>query len=138
MKNYELIEHTADIGIRISGKRKEDIFINAAYAMLDIMVESCAIDSKLKHSLFVKAADIEELLVCFLNELIYLFVSKEFLPAKFKIIKVNSKCLSVEVSGEKFNPKRHKLKTEIKAATYHNLRIEKNTAGYQTEVIFDV
>jgi SHS2 domain-containing protein len=138
VKNYELIEHTADIGIRIFGSRKEDIFINAAYAMFDIMVESKAIDFKLKHSLTIKAADTEELLICFLNELIYLFVSKEFLPAKFKIVEMDRQCLSVEVSGERFNPKRHKLKTEIKAATYHNLKIEKNTAGYQTEIIFDV
>lgn len=148
MKNYELIEHTADIGIRVAGKTKEDIFINAACAMLNIMVASKVIDStclpcrirhrqEREHSLTIKAADTEELLVCFLNELIYL-VSKKFLPAKFKIVKMDSQSLTALVSGEKFDMRRHRLKTEIKAATYHNLKIEKNTAGYQAEVIFDV
>lgn len=141
VKNYEIIEHTADIGIRVSGKTKEDIFTNAAYAMLDIMVAFKAIDSKhpkLQHSLTIEGADTEELLICFLNELIYLFVSKEFLPAKFKIVKMNNQCLTALVSGEKFNTKRHRLKAEIKAATYHNLRVGKTASGYQTEIIFDV
>jgi SHS2 domain-containing protein len=148
VKKYELIEHTADIGIRVFGKTKEDIFTNAAYAMFDIMAASKTIDStclpsrirhrqEQEHSLTIKAADTEELLISFLNELIYFFVSKEFLPAKFKIVKMNSQSLVALVSGEKFDLKRHRIKTEIKAATYHNLKIEKNVAGYQAEVIFD-
>lgn len=138
MKNYELIEHTADIGIRVSGKTKEDIFASAACAMFDIMVVSGAIDSKVQHSLTIEGASTEELLVCFLNELIYLFMSKKFLPAKFRIVKMNNRCLVVLISGEKFNSKRHRLKTEIKAATYHNLKVKKTTTGYQAEVIFDL
>ena len=109
--------------------------------MFDIMIASKAIDSKspkLQHSLTIEGADTEELLVCFLNELIYLFVSKEFLPAKLKIAKMNNQCLTALVSGEKFNPKHHKLKAEIKAATYHNLKVEKTAASYQTEIIFDL
>ena len=141
MKNYEVIEHTADIGIRVSGKTKEDIFTNAAYAMFDIMVAFKVIDSKspkLQHSLTIEGVDTKELLVCFLNELIYLFVSKEFLPAKFKIVKMNNQCLTALVSGKKLNSKYHRLKAEIKAATYHNLKVEKTEAGYQAEVIFDL
>lgn len=138
MKNYELIEHTADIGIRVSGKTKEDIFASAACAMFDIMGVSRAIDSKVQHSLTIEGASTEELLVCFLNELIYLFMSKKFLPAKFRIVKMNNRSLVVLISGEKFNSKRHRLKTEIKAATYHNLKVKKTTTGYQAEVIFDL
>ncbi len=138
MKNYELIEHTADIGIRVSGKTKEDIFASAACAMFDIMGVSGAIDSKVQHSLTIEGASTEELLVCFLNELIYLFMSKKFLPAKFRIVKMNNRSLVVLISGEKFNSKRHRLKTEIKAATYHNLKVKKTTTGYQAEVIFDL
>ncbi|MBM3251739.1 MAG: archease [Candidatus Omnitrophica bacterium] len=139
MKDYEIIEHTADIGIRVSGRDLKDIFIKAASAMFDIIAEPCNVCDKqeLKESRIKKQADDQEqLLIEWLNELLSLSEAKEIIFHKFKINKLTDNQLEAVASG--FPRENYKIKTEIKAATYHELKIEKTNSGWQAEIIFDV
>jgi len=144
MKIYELISHTADIGICVKAKRLEGLFRNAALAMFNIMGESAAIPSgpavkeipEFKINIRQKAEDLEELFINWLNELLSLSAAKGLMFTDFIIHKVDKNSLEAEVFGEGIE--NYKVNTEIKAATYHALKIQEVSAGWQAEVIFDV
>ena len=79
----------------------------------------------------------EELLISWLNELIFQFSARDFLPKQFKINKISENSLSADIRGEKIDLTRHKILAEIKAATYHELEIKKAAGGFQAKVILD-
>jgi SHS2 domain-containing protein len=141
VKKYEILEHTADIRVRIYGKTIKDLFKNAALALFGLIAEY---KPRLKKEKEIKleAQNQEELLVNWLNELISIFYAYKFLPASFKIIikKENDfVALDGKIKGEDFDPyENKKINMEIKAATYYNLKIEKGKGGFVAEVVFDV
>jgi SHS2 domain-containing protein len=137
MKHYELIEHTADVGIRIRGSDLKELFINAALAMFDIMAEKKKEPSpQRKISIKQKADNLEELFVNWLNELLSLSATRELIFSDFQINRLDKNFLQAQAIGEDF--KNYKVNTEIKAATYHELKLEQTESGWQGEVIFDV
>lgn len=140
MKNFEFIEHTADIGIRIFGDDREELFESAAGALFKLLVDyRPKKDSERKISL--EAETFEDLLVNWLNELISSFFACKFLPADYSIVieeKQNLKILHAVIEGQKFDPYENKINMEIKAATYHNLKIKEARDGFKTEIIFDI
>jgi len=138
LKNYELIEHTADIGIRVKGKDLKSLFKNSASAMFDIIAErkeSSVIKQK-KIKIEQKADNLEELLVNWLNELLSLSATKELIFSEFRINKIDKNTLQAVVIGEDI--KNYRVNTEVKAATYHQLKLEEAKGGLQAELIFDV
>jgi len=138
VKNYELIEHTADIGIRVKGNDLKELFRNAAAAMFDIMAETKKPEiRKLKKiKIKQKADNLEELFVNWLNELLSLSATKELIFSDFQIDKVDENTLQALAIGEGIQ--NYKVNTEIKAATYHELRLEETKTGWQAELILDV
>lgn len=137
-RKYQLIDHPADLGLRAFGETREELFANAAWAMFDQLVDLEKVATHQSYLLTVEAPNQEELLVRFLSELLYLFTSEEFLLGRLEIIKMDDRHLEAKVWGERFSPSRHQLKTEIKAVTYHNLKIDRDETGWRSEVIFDV
>ncbi|MCM8799773.1 MAG: archease [Candidatus Omnitrophica bacterium] len=140
-KNYEFLEHTADIRIRVKAKDLKELFVNTALAMFDIMAEKSlkprAYSSKLKKIKIIQKADgLEELLVNWLNELLSLSAVKELIFTDFKIKKLDENNLEAEIFGDEI--KNYRINTEIKAATYHQLKLERIDSSWQAEVIFDV
>jgi SHS2 domain-containing protein len=136
-KNYELIEHTADIGIRVKGSDLEELFANTAVAMFEIMAEAKnqgAVKKEIKIKL--KADNLEELFINWLNELLSLSAVKELIFSAFKIIKLDKNNLEASLMGSEI--KNYRINTEIKAATYHQLKLQEIKSGWQAEVIFDV
>jgi SHS2 domain-containing protein len=139
MKDYELIEHTADIGIRIRGKDLKELFKNATCAMFDIIAEKISRKKSLaqtKYSIIQKADNLDELFVNWLNELLSLSATKEKIFCEYKFKRLDEHSLMAVVSG--CDIKDYKINTEIKAATYHGLKLEKVNSFWQAEVIFDV
>jgi SHS2 domain-containing protein len=137
-KNYQLIEHTADIGIRVKGRDLKELFKNAAEAMFDIIAEpkSCVKTKPKIIELEQKADTLEELFINWLNELLSLSDAKKLIFSKFAIQKIDSHILKVRLSGNQ--TKNCTIKSEIKAATYHQLKLIKTPSFWQAEVIFDV
>ena len=141
MENYEVFEHTADIGIRVKGENLEELFSNTALAMFDIIAErkpeAKAQNLKTKGINIKQEADnLEELFVNWLNELLSLSATKEVIFSDFQINKVDKNILQAVAIGE--NIKNYKVNTEIKAATYYELKIEEVESGWQAQLIFDV
>lgn len=138
VKNYQLIEHTADIGIKTAGKDLKAVFKNAAVAMFEIIAWKSGAKIKKPVSVTIKqkADNTEDLLVIWLNELLSLSAIKEVIFDKFRINKLNKGTIEATVSGTSI--KNYLPKTEIKAATYHEIKVRKVKAGWQAQVIFDV
>ena len=137
-KNYELLEHTADIGIRVKGDDLRELFKNTALAMFDIIAQASVIKSKREEEITVKekADNLEELFINWLNDLLSLSAAKELVFTNFKIEELDDYHIKAICSVE--DAKNFKFNTEIKAATYQGLKIDKIPSGWQAEVIFDV
>ena len=140
-KRYELIEHTADIGIRVRAGDLKGIFKNAALAMFDIAAEKksrlSAVSRELKTVAVKQSAEsLEELFINWLNELLSLSATKELIFSDFKIDKIDDESLQAKAIGLGIN--NYRVNTEIKAATYHQLKLHKENGGWVAEVIFDV
>jgi SHS2 domain-containing protein len=137
VKDFEIIEHTADVGIRAFGETLAEAFSNAARAMFSLITSLDSIQGKIYRDIEVTAPDREILLVEWLNELIYLFDAEQLLFEKFDIIKLTNKEITARCYGEKVDKSRHRLKTGIKSATYHMLKVEYNNQ-YQVQVLLDI
>jgi SHS2 domain-containing protein len=138
MVKYKVINHTADIAVVVYGEQLSDIYLNSAYALFDLITELDKVKAKGRKSFNIEGLDNEDLLVRWLNELIYCFSTEGWLPKEVKIIKLDAQYLEAETRGENFNPIKHTLKNEIKAATYHDIKIEKRGSLYQVQIVFDV
>jgi len=138
MKQYELIDHTADIGIRVYGKDLKELFANAAFAMFDIIADLEGMKTSVTVEIRKDAPNREELLITWLDELLYNFYTKGLIFSKFEILELDEEHISGKAIGRHIGENKNRLKTEIKAATYHELKIENKDNLWQTQLIFDV
>ena len=138
MKPFEIVDHTADIGIVAYGADLRDLFTNAALGLFNLMADLDDIGEHVKREVKVSADDVEVLLVEWLNELIYIFEVDHILFKKFVINELSGNRIVATCFGEKTKQGQHIVKREIKAATYHMLKIEKDNGRYKVQIIFDV
>ncbi len=133
---YEYFEHIADIGIQGTGNTLEKAFEEAAKAMFEIMIDLSKVNPKNKISFSISADNNEEMFVEFLNELLSLSSLKNLMFSKFKV-KIEKNKLNATAFGEKISEKM-KLKTEVKAATYSQLKVKKQGNEFVAKTIVDV
>jgi SHS2 domain-containing protein len=138
MKTYKVLDHTADIGIEVWGKTKKELFGNAVEAMFDLMVDIQYINAVEEKNVKVAGADIEDLLVNFLREELYLFNGKKWIVKQCKLLKLTAGQIVAQVQGESYDSDKHQLKKEIKAVTYHGISVKKTNQSWKAKIIFDV
>ena len=145
MKEFEILEHTADIGIAAYGKTKREVFINIARGMFEIIAGGNKISKEnLKENFYDKikleADNLEGLLFAWLNELLYIGETRLVILDRFKIKELSDYHIEAEVEGMKINPPSVKIEKEIKAVTYHRLEIKKDKESdlWSAQVIFDI
>jgi SHS2 domain-containing protein len=136
-KEFEILDHTADVGIIAYGADMKQAFANAAKGLFSLITELSDVEEALHRDIELTAADAESLLVDWLNELVYYFDAEGILFKRFDISALNNNHLKARGYGEKADSARHELKMGVKAATYHMLKIEKNN-GYRVQVLFDI
>jgi SHS2 domain-containing protein len=136
-KDFELLDHTADVGIIAYGADLKQAFANAAKGLFSLITDPGNIEEALHRDIELTAEDREGLLVDWLNELVYYFDTEGILFKRFDIIELNNRHLRARGYGEKADSARHELKTGVKGATYHMLKIERNN-GYRLQVLFDI
>jgi SHS2 domain-containing protein len=140
---FETVEHTADIGLRVWGRSLEEMFEQAAAGMISLLVTREGTRSTERRELVIEAADREEALVSFLQELLYLYEVERFIPAAVRVVSAGPSGARCRLEGEAFDPNRHRPRTDIKAATYHDLNVSRTlsrTGGVRWEsvIIFDI
>lgn len=138
VKRYQQFPHTADIGVKVFGKDPKEVFENAAFAMFDIMADLEGIKGDIVEKIELKAGDCEELLVAWLDELLFRFYTKNILFYEFHVEEMTHTGLKATAYGRPVGANKNRLKKEIKAATYSDLSIKRGEGGCEVEIIFDV
>ena len=135
---YETFEHTADLGLRVTATDLPALFCEAAKGLFSIIVaDPRSVVAREQLRLEVPGQRHDELLFDWLSELLYLFESKRMLLAEFEV-EIDAHGLRATVTGEPWEPSRHLLEHEVKAITYHRLKVERTSNGWLAEVIVDI
>lgn len=138
MKPYEEVFHTADLAARIYGRDLNELFENAAFSMFDMMADLKGMGADETVGIEVDAPDDEALLISWLNELLYISFDRDMLFAEFNVRSLEGNKLQAEVKGRKIVDTSNRLRYEIKAATYHDVEIQRMRKGYMVTVVFDI
>jgi len=135
---HETFEHTADLGLRIRAADLETLFVEAAQALFEtIVADLTTVRPRQKLEVHVNQEDNEYLLFDWLRELLYHFDSEHLLLGRFDA-QIKNGNLSGTAWGEPLDRSRHELEHEVKAITYHGLRVEQTGDGWLAEVIVDI
>lgn len=137
MGAFRLLEHTADMGIEATGDSRADLFVQAARGLREILSVAEAAGRE-ERMVEVRGGDAAELLVRWLNEILYLFETEGFFPADFRVAEMGEERLLACISGEAFDPDRHPIEREIKSVTYHQLQVEKKDGTWRAQVYVDL
>lgn len=138
MDTYEVIDISGDVGIRAFGKDLKEVFVHAAQGMYNFMTDIREVEAKKRLDIHVESDTLEDLLVSWLNELIFHFDTHGFIGKNISITEFAEGTLTARLEGEEFDPERHEGNLLIKAATYHQLRIVQTNALWKAEIIFDI
>lgn len=134
---------TADVAFQAWGKSIEEMFVEAAEATMNVMVEElAAIERRETVSLVMENGDLDMLLFDFLGELVYLKDARRLLLRVFNLAITSSDGLlelAVTLTGEKIDPSRHQLNVDIKAVTLHLFEVSQTDSGeWQATIVLDV
>lgn len=132
---YEVIDHTAEVGIRARGRDLNEIFANAAYGMFDLMTDLSKVRPKGEFEVRLQAPDLPTLMVDWLTELLFLHETHGVFLSRFEV-ETAGNTLRARVMGERIDRRRHRPRAAVKAVTYHMLEVDPK-AGYAV-VILDV
>jgi SHS2 domain-containing protein len=135
---HELFDHTADLGLRIRAATLDELFAEAGKCLLACLVDQPAtVNAVQSERIAIDGIDREYLLFDWLRELLNRSDEARMLWCEFDVA-VSPNGLEAAIRGEPFDPARHLLSREVKAITYHGLKIEVVDGGYLAEVIVDI
>ena len=135
---YEYFEHTADLGLRIRAPDLNTLFAEASAALFAAVVDGLETVREVQRiDIEIAGTDLEFLLFDWLRELLYRFDAEHLLFSRFEM-SVGESGLKATAWGEPIDPARHVLSHEVKAITYHGLRVEREDDGWIAEVIVDI
>jgi SHS2 domain-containing protein len=135
---FEILEHPADIGFRAFGATLEELFENAALALVSIASEVADIEPRQEYSLETSASDTESLLVAWLSEVLYWFDGRRINFRHFRVTEIHSRRVAGMGLGEPRDPARHGAKLIVKAVTWHQLKVWQERGRWIAEVYLDV
>jgi len=135
---YEILDHTADVRVRIEGRSFEDFLRSAALALMDLISDRAKVKPVEGVGFQVEAETGEELLIKMLGEILYINRVRDLVFHDLEIEMTGAYGVKGKLLGEKFDPARHELELDIKAATYHNLKIQRVNDRFIAEVVFDI
>jgi len=138
MQPFRILEHTADIGFEAFGVTREEVFANAARALMHLIVDQDSIAAREEVHIQVDGFDSVSLLVNWLSEILYLHDAEGWLFRDFEVRRLDDRSLASVATGEKFDRARHQAKLLVKAITYHQLALEKTARGWRAQVYVDI
>jgi SHS2 domain-containing protein len=137
-KLYEIFEHTADLGLRVRAATRETLFVEAAHGLFSIVVANPdQITPLLTKELRVEGLELDYLMFDWLNELLYTLETEKFLLSECDV-RFDDQGLSATCRGEPLDMDRHLPDHEVKAITYHGLKVEETSNGWLAEIIVDI
>ena len=135
---YEIIDHTADTGIRVWDKTRSGLFAEAGRAMFELITDTERIKPVTTRELYLEGIDLTDLLINWLRELLMLWNADQELVKSIQIDELTDTRLRAQVRTQPFDARKHVIYTDIKAVTYHNAQIVFAAGGWEASVIFDI
>jgi len=144
MGTFSIFDHTADVGLQVRADSLEDLLATAARATFDQMLEDWpdAVDAQQEVRAVPQpglAGDLGELLVVWLQELLYRFDTERLVPLRYEFLSAGPREVRADVGFGRFEAGRHRTRLEVKAVTYHELRVCREVDGtWSARFILDV
>jgi len=138
MRRFEILDHTADIGLIVYGEDLKTLFENAGGAFFHLITDLRKVRRRVERRIEVRGEALERLMVDWLSELLYLHDVENLLFKGFKVESVGEEGLKAIVKGEPFQEGVHVIKTEVKAVTYHRIEVRKENSKWKAQIIFDL
>lgn len=142
---YRIVEHTADLGIKAWGSTPKELLEEAAQGMMNQVVDPACVEAKETREVGLEADTLDELLIQWLREILYIFEKEKLLSIQFQIEKHNFNeknpkhfFMQASIKGDRFNSIRHDICKEIKAVTRHGLYVKRNGPWWEANILFDV
>jgi SHS2 domain-containing protein len=137
---YELIDHTADLGIKVEGDSLAQLFENAAFALIHLIFGQIPKpgEKTTTASVSIEGEDLSDLMVNWLSEVLYLFEGEKKIVCNIKVSDISENRLRALLTLIDFDREKHAVQCEIKAVTYHQLSVTQENSRWKATVIFDV
>jgi SHS2 domain-containing protein len=136
---FEFFEHTADVGLAAYGDTLPELFQNAGLGLMALLVDPETVQSGgVRDRIEVQATDRETLLVHWLNEVLFLYQVQQMVFSRLHITSYSDTSIQAQGEGELLDPGRHRVLREIKAVTFHDVRVEPRGRGWAARVVLDV
>lgn len=136
MGHFTLLEHPSDVGMEVYGATREELFTTAARGMYSILLGDYTTDNVVSHAVQLEGRDVSNLLLLWLNELLFLFETRRFVFSSSQFQECGTTSLHATVSGEECED--CSVNVGIKAVTYHHLTVEERNGEWYARVYFDV
>ena len=136
--DFNIIDHTADLGIKVCGINLKNLFEKAARSMIYIMIKGNPAGKTRRLKLSVTGEDLAGLMVRWLGEVLYLFEGEKEVLTKVRVDSISSTHLDATLETVSYNPELHEILCEIKAVTYHQSEVKKIDNHWETSIIFDL
>jgi len=132
------IAHTADVGFVVEAPSRASCFERAVLALAGVIADTTTVVPRDRRELRVAAGEAEGQLHALLHEVLLLAQLHAFLVCAAEVSEAPGGAIDAVVAGERYDPARHHLHGEVKAVTWHQLRVEPAGDGWRARVILDV
>ncbi len=152
--SWRFLDHTADVGVEIAAPGPRRLFAEALAAFTDTVTVLDRVEPREERRLRVAVragrTALEDLMVEWLGELLYLFETENLLFREAEVDlpgfgrhhpdgATGEAVLTATARGERYEPDRHPIKVLVKGVTYHQLEVrEVPGEGWRARVIFDI
>ncbi|HXG51874.1 MAG TPA: archease [candidate division Zixibacteria bacterium] len=137
-QRYRIIPRQSELAVRIVGESQSELFANAGFALFDLMTELDKVEVKERVQLEVDGADLDDLMVNWTRELLYLYQGSGYLLREFLVREASETRVRAEVCGEKIDPDRHEIKREIVGVALHQSRLQKTGNQWTAQLVFEI
>ncbi len=138
MKRFEFFDHAGDLGVSVFGRDLADLFQNAALALFEAIADLTKVRGVTERVITLRAKNLEELMVGWLGELLYLYETEGILFKEFNVQWSKENELMAGLLGESLNEDLHPIRREVKAVTYHQIMVKEENGEWRARIIFDL
>jgi SHS2 domain-containing protein len=135
---FRILEHPADMGLEVWGPNLTDVFRLAALGLTSIIVDPASVDDRERRTVSIKGSDIENLLVRWLSEILYIYDGEGFLVSDVEIMSLHDSGIEATLKGAKTDTGNHQFRVDVKAVTYHQLKIALEKDVWTAKVFLDI
>jgi protein archease len=138
LPGFDLLDHPADLGIEARGETMAQAFEQAATGLMSVILDLSSVEARVSREVSLEASDLEQLLVKWLSEVLYLYDGEKFVCRELSVFELRHDSLRATALGEAFVPEKHVTRLDVKAVTYHQLVVEETNTGCRVRVFLDI